>query len=71
MVGEANKKQTDCPLCSLHMSKQHQTIPNQPEEMPVQKPQPEIQQPNDPKTPEIPEESPDELPDEIPPEEGK
>ncbi|WP_162499779.1 hypothetical protein [Mucilaginibacter terrigena] len=53
------------------MSKQHKTTPNEPEEMPVKKEQPEIKQPHDPKTTEIPEESPDEFPDEVPPEEGK
>ncbi|MCO5936370.1 hypothetical protein NAF17_12545 [Mucilaginibacter sp. RB4R14] len=52
------------------MSKKHQTIPNEPEEMLIPKPQLEIQQPEDPKSPEIPKESPDELPNEIPPERG-
>ncbi|MBB5395410.1 hypothetical protein [Mucilaginibacter sp. AK015] len=53
------------------MSKKHQTIPNEPEEMPVKKDRPEIEQPVDPKAPEVPDESPDELPDEMPPEENK
>jgi hypothetical protein len=53
------------------MSKKHETIPNEPEEMPVKKEQPEIQQPNDPRTPEVPQESPGEIPDELPPEEIK
>ncbi|MDB5060931.1 MAG: hypothetical protein JWP67_774 [Mucilaginibacter sp.] len=50
------------------MSKKHQTIPNEPEEMPDQKKELEIKQPGDPKTPEIPQENPGETPDEIPPE---
>jgi hypothetical protein len=53
------------------MSKKHQTIPNEPEEMPVKKDKPEIEQPIDPKVPEVPQENPDELPDEIPPEGNK
>jgi len=51
------------------MSKKHQTIPNEPEEMPAQPNRPEVEQPNDPKTQEVTEESPDELPDELPPDE--
>ena len=52
-----------------YMSKKHQTIPNEPEEMPAQPNRPEVEQPNDPKTQEVTEESPDELPDELPPDE--
>jgi hypothetical protein len=51
------------------MGKQHNTIPNEPQEMPVRKDEPEIKQPNDPKVPEIPQEDPQRIPDEIPPEE--
>jgi hypothetical protein len=50
------------------MSKKHQTMPNEPEEMPDQQKKPEIEQPGDPKIPEVPQESPDEIPEEIPPE---
>jgi hypothetical protein len=50
------------------MGKQHNTIPNEPEEMPVRKDEPEIKQPADPKVPEIPQEDPDRIPDEVPPE---
>jgi hypothetical protein len=35
------------------------------------KDKPEIEQPIDPKIPEMPQENPDELPDEVPPEENK
>jgi hypothetical protein len=50
------------------MGKQHQTIPNEPVEMPAEKERPDIMQPADPHVPEIPQESPDEIPDEVPPE---
>ena len=49
------------------MSKQHNTIPNEPQEMPEREDTPEIKQPTDPKVPEIPPEDPDRVPDEIPP----
>ncbi|MBL4678557.1 MAG: hypothetical protein JKY70_20520 [Mucilaginibacter sp.] len=51
------------------MSKQHKTIPDEPEEMPARVEKPEITEPADPKTREIPEEAPDEIPPEITPEE--
>jgi hypothetical protein len=50
------------------MGKQRNTIPNEPQEMPVRKDAPEIRQPADPKVPEIPQEDPDWIPDEMPPE---
>ena len=50
------------------MGKQHQTIPNEPIEMPAEKATPEILQPADPQVPEVPQENPDEIPDEVPPE---
>jgi hypothetical protein len=53
------------------MSKQHKTIPNEPEEMPKEQKLPEIEQPKDPQTQEIPDESPNELPDELPADETK
>jgi hypothetical protein len=49
------------------MGKQHQTFPGEPEEMPDEKLKPEIEQPNDPKQPEIPPENLDEIPTELPP----
>ena len=49
------------------MGKQHQTFPGEPEEMPDKKRQTEIEQPNDPKEPGIPQENPDERPVELPP----
>ncbi|MEO3407552.1 hypothetical protein AAFN85_26780 [Mucilaginibacter sp. CAU 1740] len=48
------------------MGKQHETMPNEPQEAPVQQPQPEIQQPKDPGTPEIPQEAPNNEPVEVP-----
>lgn len=49
------------------MSKQHETIPNEPQEAPVQPEQPEIQQPHDPNTAAVPEEAPQNDPQELPP----
>lgn len=49
------------------MSKQHTTIPSEPQEMPERQDTPEIKQPTDPKVPEIPQEDPDRVPDEMPP----
>jgi hypothetical protein len=63
-----SKKQDHYPKCYHIMSKKHQTMPNEPEEMPDQQKKPEIEQPGDPKIPEVPQESPDEIPEEIPPE---
>jgi hypothetical protein len=51
------------------MGKQHQTFPGEPEGMPGQKDQPEIEQPGDPKEPVSPQENPDEIPIELPPDE--
>jgi len=48
------------------MGKQHETMPNEPQEAPVQSTQPEIQQPNDPKGPVIPQEAPANEPVEVP-----
>lgn len=48
------------------MGKQHDTIPNEPQETPVQSPKPEIQQPNDPRVPSVPQEAPDNQPQEVP-----
>ncbi|TSJ36625.1 hypothetical protein FO440_22625 [Mucilaginibacter corticis] len=48
------------------MGKQHDTIPNEPQEAPVQSPKPEIQQPNDPQGPTFPQEAPGNQPQEIP-----
>jgi hypothetical protein len=45
-----------------------QTMPNEPDEMPVPKEAPEIRQPNDPQEPKIPVEDPERIPQEIPPE---
>ena len=42
-------------------------MPNEPDEMPVPKEQPEIKQPNDPQEPKIPEEDPENIPQELPP----
>jgi len=44
-----------------------QTIPNEPEEMPVAPQNPEIKQPNDPGVPKSPEEAPGTQPPEISP----
>jgi len=44
-----------------------QTMPKEPEEIPLQKPEPEIRQPSDPKVPEIPQEDPERMPQELPP----
>jgi hypothetical protein len=44
-----------------------QTIPNEPEEMPVTPQNPEIKQPNDPGVPKSPEEAPGTQPPEISP----
>ena len=53
------------------MSKQHTTIPNEPEEMPARTEGPEITEPTDPKTREVPEEAPDEIPPKITPDTEK
>jgi hypothetical protein len=42
-------------------------MPIEPDEMPVQKPEPEIRQPNDPRPAEIPQEDPERIPQELPP----
>jgi hypothetical protein len=51
------------------MGKQQNTIPAEPQEMPVWQDELEIRQPSDPKVPEIPQEDPQEFPDEITPDE--
>lgn len=51
------------------MTKQHQTIPKEPEEAPVKPQKPEIEQPGDPGLPKAPEESPVREPEELPPNE--
>ena len=48
------------------MGKQHETIPNEPQEAPVQPLSPEVQQPTDPHTPSIPQEAPPNEPQELP-----
>jgi hypothetical protein len=48
------------------MSKQHETIPNEPQESPAQPGKPEIEMPRDPKTPDIPKEAPQQEPREVP-----
>jgi hypothetical protein len=52
------------------METQHRTIPNEPQEAPVQPTQPEVRQPSDPGQAGIPEEhpvnEPQEIPDEVP-----
>jgi hypothetical protein len=48
------------------MGKQHDTMPNEPQEAPVRPQQPEIRQPNDPKAPDIPQEAPQNEPQEVP-----
>jgi hypothetical protein len=45
------------------MGKQHETIPN---EAPVQPSHPEVQQPNDPQGPSVPQEAPQNEPQEVP-----
>lgn len=49
------------------MPKKHTTMPNEPEEIPVQPERPEIRRPADPGEPQLPEEAPDNLPQEVPP----
>ena len=49
------------------MGKQHDTFPDKQPEMPAPKETPEINQPNDPKEPEVPQEDPQVVPDELPP----
>lgn len=51
------------------MSKQHQTIPGEPEEAPAEMPKPEIERPADPSQPKAPEEAPNRQPEELPPNE--
>jgi len=48
------------------MGKQHETMPDEPQEAPVQLERPEIKQPSDPGMPEIPREAPQNEPPEIP-----
>ncbi len=48
------------------MGKQHETIPNEPQEAPLQPSHPEVHQPNDPQGPSIPQEAPPNEPQEIP-----
>jgi len=48
------------------MGKQHETIPNEPQEAPGQPSRPEVQQPNDPQGPSIPHEAPPNEPQEVP-----
>jgi len=50
------------------MGKQHDTFPNEQPEMPAPKQTPDINQPFDPKEPQVPEEDPQVIPDEFPPE---
>lgn len=48
------------------MGKKYDTFPGEQSEMPVPKKQPEINQPSDPKEPNVPQENPDKLPEELP-----
>jgi hypothetical protein len=48
------------------MGKQHNTFPGEQPEMPVTKDKPEVDQPVDPGSPEIPAEDPDLVPEEVP-----
>jgi len=48
------------------MGKQHDTIPNEPQEAPVQSRRPEVQLPNDPQGPSLPQEAPENEPQELP-----
>jgi len=48
------------------MSKQHNTFPNEQPEMPIPKETHEVNQPSDPKEPEIPQEDPQQMPEELP-----
>ncbi len=48
------------------MSKQHNTFPGEQQEVPIPEETPEIDQPNDPKEPEIPAEDPQNVPNEVP-----
>jgi hypothetical protein len=50
------------------MSKKR-TMPNEPDEMPVNPERPEIRQPTDPGEPDMPEEGPENIPNELPPDE--
>jgi hypothetical protein len=50
------------------MGKQHDTFPNEQQEIPVPKEMPEVNQPSDPGNPEVPQEDPQVVPDEFPPE---
>jgi len=52
------------------MGKQHDTFPGEQPEMPVPKETPEVNQPNDPKSPDVPQEDPQVVPNEFPPEEN-
>jgi hypothetical protein len=52
------------------MGKQHDTFPDEKPKMPMPNDTPEINQPSDPKAPEVPKEDPQVLPDEFPPEEN-
>ena len=47
------------------------TVPNEPEEMPIEPNRPEIKQPVDPKEPAIPEKEIPEIPQELPPDQDK
>jgi hypothetical protein len=47
--------------------KKHETIPNEPEEAPVMPEKPGVNQPSDPKEPQIPQELPPQQPQEVPP----
>ena len=48
------------------MGKQHDTIPNEPQEAPVQPSRPAVQQSNDPQGPSVPQEAPQNEPQEVP-----
>jgi hypothetical protein len=48
------------------MGKQHETIPNEPEESPARPGKPEVELPRDPQSPDIPKEAPQNEPTEVP-----
>jgi hypothetical protein len=48
------------------MGKQHETMPNEPQETPVQADKPEIPRPSDPNGPSVPQEAPQNEPQEMP-----
>ena len=52
------------------MGKKHTTMPDEPEEFPLEPKRLEIKQPNDPVDPKVPEEASENIPPELPPNEA-